>query len=237
MTQSLKPKVLSLRSKVGGARTLSTRKGGARKDKATARRRVLIIEEDASTAELLVSELTNAGYQPQRALSEQQAWRIASEARPDLALVDIDLPDLGGLDLAKRLSEELDVPFVFLGHHSDGATVHEATECGALGYLVKPLQVTQVLPCIVAAFAKANQIRELRERASNLSAALEQGRETSIAIGLLMERHHVDREAAFSALRDEARARRCNVHELASDLLAADELLNRFSRRFHADAK
>jgi response regulator NasT len=237
MTQYLKPNVLSLRPKPGGTRKPSSRKAGARKEKVAEKPRVLIIEDDRGTAELLVTALTKAGYQPQCALSEGQALRIASEVRHDLALVNIDLPALGGIDLARRLSDELDVPFVFLGHHSDSTTVREATECGALGYLVKPLQVTQVLPCVVAAFAKAKQIRELRERASNLSAALEQGRETSIAIGLLMERHHVDREAAFEALRDEARARRCNVHELAGDVLAADELLNRFSRRFRPHAK
>lgn len=237
MAQSLKPNVYSMPQKGPGTRKLAVKKGGANRDKPVVQSRILIIEEDHGTADLLMAELAKAGYQPQRALSEGQALRIASEVRPDLALVDIDLPDLGGLGLARRLNDELEVPFVFLGHHSDSATLQEAAECGALGYLVKPLQIPQLLPCIVAAFAKAKEIRQLRERATNLTAALEQGRETSIAIGLLMERHHVDRDMAFEALRDEARARRCNVHELAGDVLAADELLNRFSRRFRPDAK
>jgi AmiR/NasT family two-component response regulator len=83
--------------------------------------------------------------------------------------------------------------------------VREAREAGALGYLVKPLDVPRIIPSLETALARARDLAGLRESEEKLVAALQNSREISTAIGLLMERHGKSAEQAFEMLREQAR--------------------------------
>lgn len=121
---------------------------------------------------------------------------------------------------------------MFLSATGDVSTVAEAAQNGALGYLVKPLDTTQVtaqiLPSLQAALLRSKDLRVLHEKTNQLGDALKKGREASMAIGVLMERCQVDRESAFAMLRDIARGQRRKVNEVAEELLKALETVNVF---------
>ena len=104
--------------------------------------------------------------------------------------------------------------------------VLQAAQHGALGYVVKPVDIPQLVPAIEAALARAADLRELRETGGQLQTALNESREVSMAVGLLMERRRLDRRQAFDALRTTARTQRRKIGEVAQELLAAAELLN-----------
>jgi response regulator NasT len=174
----------------------------------------------------LGSGLRATGYRVTEAHDGETALKLAQEVVPDLALLDVRMPGMSGVQLAERLAA-LEVPFVFLSAYGDPDIIERAKGLGALGYLVKPLDVPQIVPQIEAALARAREIRELKKTGESLSLALESGRETSIAVGILMERRGLDRERAFDALRSIARAQRRRVHDLAAEIVQALETLNK----------
>ena len=95
-----------------------------------------------------------------------------------------------------------------------------------MGYLVKPADISQIVPAIEAALARGKELGQLRETEMQLSTALANSRETSIAVGILMEREHLDRHSAFDVLRDYARSQRRKIKDVADELIRAIEFAN-----------
>jgi response regulator NasT len=133
--------------------------------------------------------------------------------------------------------EHTSVPFMFLSALGDAETGKEAATYGAVGFLVKPVDALSLMPAFEAALARADEIRELRRAEVNLNAALAAGRETSLAVGLLMGRFQTDRDTAFEVLRDHARSSRRKINEVAEQLLAAEEVLNSLHAAFASHVK
>lgn len=192
----------------------------------TSRRHLLLVDDDSITLDLLTHTLEHAGFSASRAESAEAALAAVQASEPDLALLDISMPGMSGMELAKRLQAEHAVPFMFLSGRNDAGLVREAAGHGALGCLVKPFEPCQVVPAVEAALARAEEIRCLRRAESNLSAALAAGRETSMAVGLLMARLQTDRATAFEVLRDYARSTRTRLNEVAQEMLAAEERIS-----------
>ncbi|RZI44448.1 response regulator [Herbaspirillum sp. HC18] len=191
-------------------------------------RRILLVDDDSITLDLLSHIFHHAGYATTKAGSGEEALTAMAQQEPDLAVLDVNMPGMTGLDLAKRMQAESNVPFMFLSSNNDIKLVRQATEYGAVGYLVKPFEHAQILPAVEAALARADEIRQLRRTEANLTAALAAGRETSMAVGLLMARLQTDRNTAFEVLRDYARSNRCKLNEVAQEVLAAEERIGVF---------
>lgn len=188
---------------------------------------ILIVDDERLVLATLGKGLREAGYQVSEASDGPAALELLGRVKPDLALLDVRMPGMSGIQLAEQISSQHQLPFVFLSAYGGPEITERANELGALGYLVKPLDVSQIIPAIEAALARAADIDGLRNKGEQLSHALESGRETSMAVGILMERRGLDRVAAFEALRSQARGQRRRVHEVASDLVNALEALNK----------
>jgi DNA-binding response OmpR family regulator len=186
-------------------------------------RSILLVEDDRSVRATLAAGIRDAGYQVEEAESGEDALMLMQQQPPDLALIDVCLPGMSGIELARRLREGTQVPFLFLSGESDLELVKQAVDCGALGYMVKPMDAAQVIPGIESALRRAGEIRQMQERETQLNSAVNQGRETSMAIGLLMERLHTDRKSAFEALRAYARSQQRKISDVAGELLDAAE--------------
>jgi two-component system, response regulator PdtaR len=195
---------------------------------------LLVVDDDRFALTTLADALGRHGYRVTAALSGEDALGKAAQSEFDLALLDVRMPGMTGIELAERLRADYGLHAMFLSSTGDVATVAEAAQHGALGYLVKPLDSTQVtaqiLPSLQAALLRAKDLRELNEKTNQLGDALKKGREASMAIGVLMERCQVDRETAFAMLRDTARGQRRKVNEVAEELLRAVEVVNVFRR-------
>jgi len=201
---------------------------------ATLRRLVLLVDDDAVLLDYLATVLKHAGYDTLEAASAAEALQRIAEheagqghgAEIALALLDINMPGMSGLDLARRLRDHTQVPFMILSSVDDAESARQAASHGAVGFLVKPVDAARLLPAFESALARADEIRQLRRTEVNLNAALAAGRETSLAVGLLMARYQTDRNTAFEVLRDHARSSRRKINEVAEQLVAAEELLN-----------
>jgi response regulator NasT len=195
---------------------------------ASPRRLILLVDDDPILLEYLSTVLDHGGYDTLEATSAAEALQRVAEREPDiaLALLDISMPGMSGLDLARRLRDHTSVAFMFLSSVGDAETARQAASHGAVGFVVKPVDAVRLMPAFESALARADEIRQLRGTEANLNAALAAGRETSLAVGLLMARFQADRNTAFEVLRDHARSNRRKINEVAEQLVAAEELLN-----------
>ena len=205
---------------------------------------MLVVDDDRLVLAALAEGLRGAGYRVTGAASGEDALGAAGRDRPDLALLDVRMPGMDGVELGRRLREQHGVPFLYLSAYGDQDVVRQAVDEGALGYLVKPLDIQQIVPSIEAALTRARELKQLRETEGQLNTALAGSREISMAVGLLMMRDRVDREQAFELLRVNARSQRRPVAEVAGELLNSAESLytikkldNKTPRRRRNDSK
>lgn len=180
---------------------------------------LLIADDDRLVLATLAEGLRRAGYAVLEAADGDEAIRLACDHTPDLAILDMRMPGRDGLAVARWLCAHTDCPFLFLSAYGDSEVVDKAVQAGALGYLVKPLDVQQILPSVEAALSRGRELRALLEEEAQLSAALRLGREISMAVGILMAREGLDEQAAFERLRAQARAQRRRLSLLASELV------------------
>jgi len=194
---------------------------------ATSEHQILLVDDDRLVLSTLSRGLSGAGYRVSTAESVDDAEAIlAGGERPDLVILDVSMPGRSGLELAERLHSFDHISFMLLTAYSDHEIVEQATAYGALGYLVKPVDTTQLLPAIKATLALAGDIRNLKATGRQLQAALDSEREISIAIGITMVQYRLDRKAAFELLRKTARSQNRKLAELAADVIRASEALN-----------
>jgi response regulator NasT len=188
--------------------------------------RVLVVDDDRLVLATLAKGLRQWDYDVAEASSGEAALKIALETKPDMVLLDVNMPRMSGLEVAKALRAQTSIPFMFLTAYGDTDIVRQAAEHGAMGYLVKPVDISQIVPAIEAALARGKELGRLRETETQLSTALANSRETSMAVGILMERERLDRNLAFEMLRDYARSQRRKISEVAEELLGAVEFAN-----------
>lgn len=184
---------------------------------------ILVVDDDRLVLAALAEGLRSAGYRVTGVASGPDALASAERDAPDLALLDVRMPEMSGIELGRRLREQFSVPFMFLSAYGDQGVVQEAVAEGALGYLVKPLDIQQIAPSIEAALMRAGEISALRQSEVQLNRALTGSREVSMAVGLLMMRDRINREHAFELLRSNARSRRRPIAEIAEQLLSSAE--------------
>jgi response regulator NasT len=176
---------------------------------------ILLVEDDRLVLHTLARGLRDAGYQILEADSGEEAMQLCSCNTLDLALLDMRLTGMSGIDFARWLKTTLNVPFLFLSAYGDSETVATAAEIGALGYLVKPLDVPQVLPAIRTALERGHEIQALHQTELDLSAALKTSRSISMAIGLLMQSFETGADETFEALRAYCRSNRKKMIDVA----------------------
>lgn len=116
--------------------------------------KILVVDDDRLVLATVTHGLSQAGYEVIDADNGDDAILLAREHKPDLALLDIRMEGMSGFDVAAYLREHLHVPFMFLSAFADDDTVQQVKALGAVAYLVKPLDIGQILPTVAAAMAR-----------------------------------------------------------------------------------
>ncbi|MCE4554821.1 response regulator [Roseateles cellulosilyticus] len=195
--------------------------------------KILVVDDDRLVLATLSYGLTQAGFDVIDADNGDDAILLAREHRPELALLDIRMEGLTGFDVAAYLREYLQTPFMFLSAFADEATVAKVKELGAVAYLVKPLDISQIVPAVEAAFARSHAAAAPppaaapaapAEPPSELPAQLDP---TAVAVGVLMHRYSLPRDEALSRLMSLAAADGHSLPEQARRIVDAVELLAR----------
>jgi response regulator NasT len=196
--------------------------------------KILVVDDDRLVLATLSYGLTQAGFEVIDADNGDDAILLAREHRPELALLDIRMEGLTGFDVAAYLREYLQTPFMFLSAFADDATVAKVKELGAVAYLIKPLDISQIVPAVEAAFARNSAApaaaaptlpaAPLQQPPSELPLTLDP---TALAVGVLMHRYSLPRDEALARLMSLAAADDHSLPEQARRIVDAVELLAR----------
>ena len=199
--------------------------------------RLLVADDDRLVLATLMSGLSNLGYMVTAVESGEEVVQLCESEIYDLAILDMRMPGLSGIETAQTMKESCNTPVVFLSAFDDEEYVQKAIEAGALGYLVKPIDVHQIVPTIEAALMRAHDIEDLKAREENLTNALNVGREVNVAIGVLMAQTGMNYESAEKALRNYARASRERMQIIAARLVSASNNLNKMIEAINSHAE
>jgi len=165
--------------------------------------------------------LERAGFEVvAEARDGREAVALAAEHRPDLAVMDVKMPELDGIDAARQMLEQRQIPIVMLTAFSEAALVGRAVDAGVFGYLVKPFRESDLLPAIEAARARHAELQALRDEAGSLRDALEARKLIERAKGLLMEKDGLSEGQAFARLRGASQQTGRPLREVAEAILA-----------------
>ena len=164
--------------------------------------RILVAEDETIIRLDLEKTLAAAGFEVCAAAKDgEEAVELARSEQPDLAILDVKMPRLDGIEAARRILAERPIPIVMLTAYGQAELVSRAVEAGVFGYLVKPFREGDLLPAMEAARARHAELEALREEAESLAEALATRKVVERAKGLLMEREGLTEQDAFARLR------------------------------------
>ena len=190
---------------------------------------ILVVDDDRLVLATLAHGLSQAGYDVIDADNGDDAILLAREHRPDLALLDIRMEGKSGFDVAQYLRDHLQIPFMFLSAFADDDTVAQVKALGAVAYLVKPLDIGQIVPAVEAAFAGIVAQRLAGGMADSAIVTSSAGllpTSVAMAVGVLMHRYSLARGPALERLQRLAEVEQRSVEDQAERLLEAVELLS-----------
>jgi len=163
--------------------------------------RILVAEDESIIRLDLRDLLERAGFEVcAEAHDGEEAVALARAEQPDLAIMDVKMPRLDGIEAARRILDERPIPIVMLTAYGQEEIVSRAVEAGVFGYLVKPFREQDLLPAIQAARARHEE-QAVREEAESLAEALAARKVIERAKGLLMQKEGLSEDAAFARLR------------------------------------
>jgi response regulator NasT len=212
--------------------------------------KILVVDDDRLVLATVTHGLALAGYLVIDADNGDDAILLAREHRPELALLDIRMEGKSGFDVAAYLREYLQTPFMFLSAFADDATIEQVRALGAVAYLVKPLDIAQIVPAVEAALTSVRGQRAAAlpsPDADGAAAARPAGDAPAqplpvapanvlvdpvpLAVGVLMHRFSLARGEALERLMRLAAAEQRTPQAQAQALLEAVEVLARSALR------
>ena len=183
--------------------------------------RIVVAEDEAIIRLDLKEILEEEGYTVVAETGRgDQAIDLVREHKPDLAILDIKMPGMDGLTAARHITSEKLAAVLVLTAFSQHDLVEQAREAGALAYLVKPFQKSDLIPAIEMALGRHEQMLALEQENADLAARLEARKYTDRAKGRLMDDHGLTEAAAWRFLQKTAMDTRRPIADVAQDVIA-----------------
>ncbi|MBK5288360.1 MAG: response regulator, partial [Acidimicrobiia bacterium] len=151
-----------------------------------------------------------------------EAVELVRSVRPDLAILDIKMPGLDGLSAARQITEDRLAAVLILTAFSQRDLVEQARDAGAMSYIVKPFQKSDLIPAIEVALGRHSELTSLEAEVTDLAERLEARKTIDRAKGVLMDKHGMSEAESWRFLQTEAMNRRTKVHEIAALVIAGE---------------
>jgi two-component system, response regulator PdtaR len=183
--------------------------------------RIVLAEDEAIIRLDLRESLQEEGYEVVGDVGRgDKAVEMVEALRPDVAIFDIKMPGMSGLEAAKIVSDEKICPVVMLTAFSQREIIEQARDAGALAYLVKPFQKTDLVPAIELAIARFAELRSLSGEVAALGAQLETRKLIDRAKGVLLDKHRLSESDAFAFIQSMAMSQRMKMGDIAEQIIA-----------------
>ncbi|MGB8648914.1 MAG: response regulator [Anaerolineae bacterium] len=188
--------------------------------------RVLIADDENLRLMSLREQLEKLGH---RVIAEandgRTAAELARELRPDLAILDIKMPEMDGIDAAAQMMRERPFPIILLTAYSEKDLAERAANAHVSAYLMKPVSETDLLPAIALAMSRFAEFQQLHREVDDLREALETRKLVERAKGILMRRLDLSEEEAFRRLQRRSQNENKRLGEIAQAIITADGML------------
>jgi response regulator NasT len=182
--------------------------------------RVVIAEDEAIIRLDLKETLEEEGYEVVGETGRgDEAIELVREHKPDIAILDIKMPGLDGLSAAREITKERNAAVLILTAFSQRDLIEQARDAGALAYLVKPFQRSELIPAVEVALGRFQEMRALEAEVKGLEDQLETRRVVDRAKGLLMDKHALSENDAFSFIQKTAMRERSTMKSIAQQII------------------
>jgi AmiR/NasT family two-component response regulator len=186
----------------------------------------IVIADDESIIRLDLKEtLQRMGHQVVAEAGDgRTALELVRQHRPDLAILDVKMPELDGVDTAKEVAKDRLAPVLLLTAYSQQDLVQRAMDAGVFAYVVKPFTESDLLPAMGIAIARFQQFSVIAEEAANLQVAMETRKLVDRAKGILMDRQGLREQEAFRKIQQQSMNSRKPMKEIAEAIIIASEM-------------
>lgn len=183
----------------------------------------LVIADNESIIRLDLREmLEDAGHEiVGEAVNGRKAVELTRMHRPDLVIMDIKMPEMDGITAARKISEEKIAPVLLLTAFSQPEIVEQAKDSGVLGYLVKPVQESNLFPAIEIALSRWQEMQGLEAELDKLKDSLETRKIVARAKGIIMAAHKLGEQEAYRRIQRYAMAKRISIKDVAEAIVKA----------------
>lgn len=181
----------------------------------------LVIAEDESIIRLDLKEsLEEEGYNVVGETGRgDDAIAMVRELRPDAVILDIKMPGMDGIQAAREINKDRLAAVLLLTAFSQRDLIQQASDAGALAYLVKPFQRSELVPAIELALGRFRELRAVEQEAADLSDKLEARKLIDRAKGVLQDKQGMTEADAYRHLQSEAMAKRTTMAAVAQEIL------------------
>ncbi len=188
--------------------------------------RILIADDESIRLLSLRAQLTALGHNVvAEASNGEEAVALAASALPDLAIIDIRMPVVDGIEAAQRITEARPIPIILLTAYSEAQLVERAAQANIAAYLMKPVSEEDLLPAITLALIRFRQFQALHREVADLREALEARKLIERAKGILMRRLNLTEEEAFQRLQRQSQNTNRRLAQVAEAIVTADQML------------
>lgn len=185
--------------------------------------RVVIAEDEAIIRLDLKETLEEEGYEVVGETGRgDEAVDLVKEHEPDIAILDIKMPGLDGLSAAREIAGERRAAVLILTAFSQRDLIEQARDAGALAYLVKPFQRSELIPAIEVAIGRFSEMKVLHEQTRSLEDQLETRKVVDRAKGKLMDERGMTEADAFSFIQRTAMAERMTMKAVSERIIAGE---------------
>jgi two-component system, response regulator PdtaR len=183
--------------------------------------RVVIAEDEALIRLDLKETLEEEGYEVVGETGRgDEAVQLVESLLPDLAILDIKMPGKDGLEAAREIAGPRKAAVLILTAFSQRDLIEQARDAGALAYLVKPFQKSELLPAVEVALGRFREMQALDDEVESLQEQLETRRVVDRAKGILMDKHGMTESDSFGFIQKTAMNERRTMRSVAEDVVS-----------------
>lgn len=188
--------------------------------------RILIGDDESIRLLSLRQQLQALGHRVvAEATNGAEAVALAAVTQPDLAILDIKMPEVDGIEAARQITRDRPIPIILLTAYSEAGLVERAAQANIAAYLMKPVAEEDLLPAITLALIRFRQFEALRREVNDLREALEARKVIERAKGILMRRLNLSEEEAFRRLQRQSQDSNRRLAQVAEAIIMADQML------------
>lgn len=188
--------------------------------------RILIADDESIRLLSLRAQLAALGHHViGEASTGAEAIAVAAATAPDLAILDIKMPGIDGIEVAEQITQAHPIPIILLTAYSERQLIERAAQANISAYLMKPVSEEDLLPAITLALTRFRQFQAMRQEVTDLREALESRKVIEKAKGILMRRLNLTEDEAFRRLQRQSQESNRKLAQVAEAIVVADQIL------------